>query len=146
MKELRINGKLYREVKLVCKCGQDHSQPLVTWCDRSSTEIERDELRAENEELARENASLLLSAKSWAREAKIEAEVAKELKEENEIMRNALNSVDKFWFDPSDYSAGCCSMCDANLHENSIGVHQQLNGDPCPLQEVHEALEKVGGK
>ncbi len=42
------------------------------------------------------------------------------------------------WFDPKEKSA--CMFCDANLHENCMEVHVQLNGEPCPAQVLHDSL------
>lgn len=59
-------------------------------------------------------------------------EVEKVLKRVNE----------KLWFDPSSQE-GACMLCDANLHENAMGKHQQLNGEPCPVQMIHDALKRA---
>lgn len=50
--------------------------------------------------------------------------------------------VDKLWFDPSD-EGGACMACDANLHPNCMGKHQQLDGTPCAIQELKDILSKL---
>lgn len=54
----------------------------------------------------------------------------------------ALKISDSWWFDPDpkDREGGACSACDVNLHENCMGQHKQLDGDPCPFQASHDAL------
>jgi hypothetical protein len=45
---------------------------------------------------------------------------------------------ENLWFDPVE--RGACMGCEANLHDNCIGKHMQLDGDPCHIQIAHEAL------
>jgi hypothetical protein len=60
-------------------------------------------------------------------------------------MEEALRLVDKkMWFSAADKNQRfACSACDVNLHPNCQGVHRQLNGDPCPIQALHDALADV---
>lgn len=58
-------------------------------------------------------------------------------------VEKVLKRVDEIlWFDPSSQE-GACMLCDANLHENAMGKHQQLNGEPCPVQMIHDALKRA---
>ena len=63
--------------------------------------------------------------------------------EANKKMVPVLKAVDTLWFDAKD--AGACMFCDANLHENAMGKHQMLEGDPCPIQLVHDFLKASEG-
>lgn len=56
--------------------------------------------------------------------------------------RKALALVDKWWFDPAKEKCAC-SSCEANLHENCMGKHQQLDGAPCPIQVAHDTLRAI---
>ena len=56
-------------------------------------------------------------------------------------LKAALEVCGEYWFDPK--SEGACSVCDCNLHENALGKHQQLNGEPCPFQLAHDALAEL---
>ena len=49
------------------------------------------------------------------------------------------------WYDAAEKCAGACMMCDANLHPNCMGKHQQLNGEPCIVQSIHDFLADLSG-
>lgn len=44
----------------------------------------------------------------------------------------------RLWFDASIKGSGCCMYCEANMHDNCMGFHAQLNGDPCPIQILYD--------
>jgi len=68
----------------------------------------------------------------------------KHLEEALEGARETITTLDKhLWFDANQ--GGACMYCEANLHENAMGSHNQLNGDTCPVQVAHDWLEKYGG-
>ena len=77
-------------------------------------------------------------------------EIRDEIQSENERLKSdlrvcveALEKADEMiWFDPMNQE-GACSVCDANLHPNCMGMHCQLNGDACAAQIIHNALSKL---
>lgn len=48
------------------------------------------------------------------------------------------------WFNAASPKAGACLLCDANLHQNCEGIHAQLDGAPCPVQQLHDVLVELG--
>jgi hypothetical protein len=115
--------------KWICKCGSIN--PVLNWvchnCEADwvvETKAENittisitkddqiDSLKAEIEVLAKENANLFLAAKSWEREANIEADHVKELKAKLEIAVDALEQ----------------SSCDCCYKQNKKAV-EQITGE-----------------
>jgi len=58
------------------------------------------------------------------------------------IAREAFNEVAKYWFDPAT-EEGACAICDCNMHENVMGKHGQINGEPCAFEIAKTAQQKI---
>lgn len=68
--------------------------------------------------------------------------IVEKLNKQIELLEGTLKVVDCYWFDPTN-EEGACAICDCNLHENVMGKHGQINGDPCAFDIAHKALEKL---
>jgi hypothetical protein len=57
------------------------------------------------------------------------------------VAHAALEIKNSLWYEPSE-GTGACFFCDTSLHPNvPKDQHGQLNGDPCIIQKLKEALD-----
>lgn len=62
------------------------------------------------------------------------------------VAQAAIRIKKSLWYQPEEGS-GACFFCDTALHPNvPVDQHGQLNGDPCIIQQLKEALDELEDK